>query len=323
MPYPDWEIERMKGLLSDYQIVVPTHYLSESEIVDDNSDAKVLIPVNNTKVINGTVLASLKKLRLVQQAGTGLEYVDLKAAERLGIIVATAVGANAQSVAEHTFALILALSSRLFFAEDFLSNQLFKNEPWPPRHRPELLKSEIYGKSMGLIGIGSVGRKVAKIASKGFDMKVFAYDPYVQNVAREEDITLTDLNTLLRTCDIVSIHATLTDETRNMISKDQFRIMKKGALLINTARGGIIDEAALRVALKEGQIAGAGLDTYSIEPPTSIDSLPDLPNVVMTPHIGGNSTESKIRVQDVMVENVRRLESGASLLNVVVPRAAR
>lgn len=323
MPYPDWEVERLRGLLPEYQIVVPSRYLSEAEIVEGNPDARVVIPVNNTKALNKTVLGSLKGLKLIQQAGTGLEYVDLKSAEELGVIVATAVGANAQSVAEQTFAYILSLSARLPFAAEFLRTQAFKKEPWPPRHRPELLKSEISGKTLGLVGIGSVGTKVAKIATHGFDMKVVAYDPYVKSASLPEGITLTDLDTVLRSSDVISIHATLTDETKSMIGREKFRIMKKTAILINTARGGIIDEAALLEALQQGRIAGAGLDTYSVEPPSSLESLLALPNVVLTPHIGGNSTESKVRVQDVMVENIRRLERGASLLNVVVPRPAR
>ena len=323
MPYPDWEVKRLRELLPEYQITVPSHYLSEAEIIEGNPDAKIIIPVNNTKVLGKKVLESLKNLKLVQQAGTGLEYVDLQSAEKLGIIIATAVGANAQSVAEQTFAYILSLSSRLPFAAEFLKSQAFKKEPWPPRHRPELLKSEISGKTLGLVGIGSVGAKVAGIAIHGFGMKVLAYDPYVKKGSLPEGITLTDLDTVLSSSDVVSIHATLTPETKNMIGRDKLRIMKKTAILINTARGGIVDEAALIEALRGGQIGGAGLDTYSTEPPASLDSLLALPNVIQTPHIGGNSTESKIRVQDVMVENVRRLESGAGLLNVVVPKAPR
>lgn len=323
MSYPDWEVERMRRLLPDYVVEVPSHYLTETEIIENNPDAKIVIPVNNTKALNKTVLQSLTNLKLIQQAGTGLEYVDLKSAESLGITVATAVGANAQSVAEQTFAYILSLSSRMPFAAEFLRSQSFKKEPWPPRHRPELLKSEISGKTLGLIGIGSVGARVAKIAIHGFDMKVLAFDPYVKSTSLPEGIALTDIDTVLKSSDVISIHATLNDETKNMIGKDKLGIMKKTAFLINTARGGIVEEKALLEALKRGQIAGAGLDTYSIEPPATLDQFLALPNVVLTPHIGGNSTESKVRVQDVMVENIRRLESGTSLLNVVVPKPSR
>lgn len=310
----------MRSLLPDYEIEVSPRYLSDAETAERGSDAKVVIPVNNTKVLNKAVLESLKNLKLIQQAGTGLEYVDLRSAQSLGVTVATAVGANAQSVAEQTFAYVLSLSSRLPFAAEFLRSQAFKKEAWPPRHKPELLKTEISGKTLGLVGIGSVGSRVARIAAKGFDMKVLAYDPYVKPASLPEGIALTDLDTVLKSSDVISVHATLTDETKNMIGRESFKIMKKTAILINTARGGIIDEGALLEALQNGQIAGAGLDTYYIEPPATLDPFLALHNVVLTPHIGGNSTESKVRVQDIMVENIRRLERGADLLNVVVPR---
>jgi D-3-phosphoglycerate dehydrogenase len=320
MPYPDWEVSRIRSKLPDSIIEVPKKTMTEKELLDLFPDAEVIIPVNNTRILTKTVLQSLKNLRLIQQAGTGLENIDLGSAEQLGITVATAVGANAQTVAEHTFALILSLSTKLKYAEEFVRNRHFKDEPWPPRHRTELLKTEISGKTIGLVGLGSVGIRVARIAAEGFAMKVLAYDPYVKSLDQSQfKISLTDLQTLLPESDVISIHCLLTNETRGMIGPREFQLMKKTPLLINTARGPIVDEKALLEALSEGRIAGAGLDTFSIEPPDVNNPLLNLPNVVLTPHIGGNSVESKTRVQDVIIENIRRLETGTPLLNVVVP----
>jgi D-3-phosphoglycerate dehydrogenase len=320
MPYPSWEINRLKQFLSDYEIIVPNHYLTQQEVLKYHRDVQIVIPVNNTRLLDSYLINSLPNLRLIQQVGTGIEGVDLKMAEEKGVYVALAVGPMAQAVAELTFLLILSLYCKLKELLEFMQKRMYIKENWPPRHL--FLRQEICNKTIGVIGFGAVGKAVANIARNGFQMKVLVYDPYVsEEVINQLGCVKVDLETLLRESDIVSINCILTEETRKMINEDRLKLMKKTAILINTARGEVVDEKALVKALREGLISGAGLDVYEKEPPQPDNPLLDLPNVVATPHIGGNTREAKIRIQDIVIENVRRLERGEKLLHQIIPRS--
>jgi D-3-phosphoglycerate dehydrogenase len=177
--------------------------------------------------------------------------------------------------------------------------------------------SELWNKTLGLIGLGRIGRGVAKRAL-GFDMKVLAYDPYVsQEQIQPLEVTLTSLDQVIAAADFLSVHAALTDVTRNMIGADQLRAMKPGAYLINTSRGGLVDEAALYQALAEGQIAGAALDTFVDEPPLGSPLL-QLDNVVLTPHVGAHTREAIERVGILAARNVvQALQTGEPVCRVV------
>jgi phosphoglycerate dehydrogenase-like enzyme len=169
--------------------------------------------------------------------------------------------------------------------------------------RRELKGVELTGKTLGIIGIGRIGREVAKRAL-GLGMKVIAYDPYVKEI--DMDVKLVDLDTLYRESDYITVHVPLIPETRHMISKNEFEKMKNGVFVINCARGGIIDEEALLEALKSGKVAGAGLDVYETEPPTSDveKEILSMPNVVATPHIGASTKEGQKRVGKEIVQRI-------------------
>jgi D-3-phosphoglycerate dehydrogenase len=257
--------------------------------------------------LTSRVLENAPKLKIVSAHGVGVDYIDLQAAARRGVIVANCPGANDQAVADLAIGLMVAVARRI----PAVDGQVRQGQ-WG-RHSG----SELWNKTLGLIGLGRIGRGVAKRAL-GFDMKVLAYDPYVgQEQIRPLEVTLTSLDKVIAAADFLSVHAALTDETRNMIGADQLRAMKPSAYLINTSRGGLVDEAALYQALTEGQIAGAALDTFVDEPPLGSPLL-QLDNVVLTPHIGAHTREAIERVGILAARNVvQALQTGKPVCRVV------
>jgi len=239
--------------------------------------------------------------------GVGVDHIDLKAAARLGIIVANCPGTNNQAVADLTIGLMLALARQIPAVDRKLRQHIWG------RHSG----SELWQKTLGLVGLGRVGCDVARRAL-GFEMKILAYDPYVSAAqARASQVTLAPLDEVIAAADFLSLHASLTDETRGLIGAAQLRQMKPTAYLINTARGGLVDEAALYQALTEGVIAGAALDAFAEEPPWN-SLLLTLDNVVVTPHIGAHTREAIERVGLLAVQNVvQALQTGEPVCRVV------
>lgn len=254
--------------------------------------------------ISAETLRNVENLKVIARHGVGYDNVDVGEATRRGIAVTYTPHANAESVAEHTFALILALMRRICEA-----SKTVKSGGWSERSK--LIGFEIYGKTMGIIGFGAIGRRVAEIAIKGFDMRVLAYDPYIN---REEMLKLNvkpaDLKELIRDSDIVSIHAVLTSETYHLIGEEELRQMKPKALIVNTARGQIIDEKALIKALREKWIAGAALDVLEAEPPERENPLLSMDNVLVTPHIAAFTFEALKRMDLMVVEDIVRIYNG-------------
>jgi D-3-phosphoglycerate dehydrogenase len=239
------------------------------------------------------VLENAPRLRVVSAHGVGVDHIDLKAATRLGVIIANCPGANDQAVADLTIGLMVSTARQIPHVDrDVRGGKWGRYEG-----------SELWKKTLGLIGLGRIGHGVAKRAS-GFDMQVLAYDPYVDEKQAEAiGVCMTSLEEVIASADFVSLHATLTEETRNMIGKRELEQMKPSAFLINTARGGLVDEEALYRALIEGKLAGAGLDAFTSEPP--LDSpLLELTNVVVTPHIGAHTKEAIERVGVLAAQNV-------------------
>jgi (S)-sulfolactate dehydrogenase len=263
------------------------------------------IIVRNRTQMKGATLAACKKLRCIGRIGVGLDNIDVAECERRGIRVFPATGANAVSVAEWTIAAILMGLRDVWHAKDDVLGG-----KWP---RIAMMKGEAAGRTLGIIGFGDIGRKVAKRAA-AFDLKVIASDPYVQAndpTWREYGVTRVTLEKLLAESDIVSLHAPLTDETRNIIDAKSMAQMKKSALLVNSARGGMIHEADLAAALKAGRIAGAVIDVFDQEPFPKNSVLEGVPNLWLTPHIAGVTHESNERVCKVTGENVSRFLKGA------------
>jgi D-3-phosphoglycerate dehydrogenase len=245
------------------------------------------IVVRSATKVGADLLAAGGKLRVVARAGIGVDNVDVAAATERGILVVNAPTANLLSATEHTFGLLLALARNIPSA-----NASVLAGEW---ERKRFQGGELQGKTLGVVGLGRIGQAVAARA-RAFDMRVTAHDPYLDAaVARRLDIELLPLEELLAQADAVTLHLPLSDGTRSLIDGERLRQMKRGALLVNCARGGIVDETALLEVLEEGRLAGAALDVFAQEPPVDL-TLAGHPRVVATPHIGAQTREAQERV---------------------------
>lgn len=252
--------------------------------------------------IDEDILKASPALKVVAKHGAGTNDIDVAAATRLGLSVLAATGANAHSVAEHALMLMLALSKDLRRQDTFVRDGGWEKKSYQGH--------ELRGRTLGLVGIGMIARNLAVMA-RALGMSVVAFDPYAPEEAFTQGVKREDsLDTLLAGADIVSLHCPLTDATRGLIGARALDLMKPTALLINTARGEVVDEPALVAALTAGRIAGAGLDTFSPEPPAPGNPLWALPNVVVTPHVGGVTEEARREVSLMTVRNVLALLKG-------------
>jgi len=261
-------------------------------------DAVVL---RGSKPFTARVLAAAKGLKIIAKNGAGVDSVDLAEAARRGIVVAVAAGANAEAVAEHSIALMLALVRDLHRLDRKLRQGGWEGTSW--------LGRDFRGSVVAIIGFGSIGRATAQLAA-ALGAHVIVMDAFAKP---EEYEVENDLDRLLARADIVSLHCPLTPDTRGLIGKRQLASMKKGALLINTARGPIIDEAALIDALRSGHIGGAGLDTFESEPIAADNPLLSLENVIVTPHVAGVTRNAALRVATTTAHNVVNVLEGRSL----------
>ena len=220
----------------------------------------------------------LPDLRVISRVGVGIDMVDIEAARRRGVELSVAAGANSRSVAELVVAFAIALLRHVPAARDGL-----RDGGWS---QPK--GGTLSGRTVGVVGYGHVGRDVARLV-RAFGCPVLAYD--VRPVDEEGVTAMADLDELLEAADVVTLHVNLTDETRGLIGASRLSLMKNGSVLINAARGGLVDEAALKDALRNGPLAGAALDVFEREPPTDRELL-ELPNLLATPHIGGSTEEA-------------------------------
>ena len=245
------------------------------------------------------VLYAVDRLKVISRTGAGFDTIDLEAAGERGIMVTNTPGANSDSVADFAMGLLLSLARQILQMDGAV-----RAGRWPIQ-----LTMEVGGKALGIIGLGHIGKRLAKRAL-GFDMTILAYDPYPDTAfAVEHGITYLPLDELLTRSDFVSIHSPLSPETTGLISERELRLMKPTAYLINTARGPIVDEASLIKALREGWIAGAGLDVLSKEPPGS-SPLFSMEQVVLAPHVAGETEEAYARMGMWAAENVVKVFEG-------------
>jgi D-3-phosphoglycerate dehydrogenase len=297
--------ERGLALLREkgWNVLIPAAAALPAEI----ADADGLVVRSATKV-TPALLEKAPRLRVIGRAGVGVDNVDVEAATRRGILVMNTPGGNAVSVAEHTFALLLALARYVPQA-----NASIQAGRW---EKSSLSGTELRGKTLGLVGLGRVGTEVARRA-RALEMKVLAYDPYVTPaVAREVEVDLVPLEDLLRQSDVVSLHSSLSAATEKMIDAAAIAKMKKGARLVNCARGELIDEAALAEALRSGHLAGAAVDTFAQEPPKN-SPLIGLPNLIATPHIAGSTAEAQEEVGTAIAQQVRDYLADGLIRNAV------
>jgi D-3-phosphoglycerate dehydrogenase / 2-oxoglutarate reductase len=278
-----------------YEVIVsPT--ITAEELMHAAADVDALLVRGRTKVTT-EVIAVAKRLKVIGRSGTGVDTIDTKAAQDRHIAVVNAPGANAQSVAEHTMALMLAVSRHIVPAVNSV-----KAGKWEKANYHGM---ELQGKTLGILGMGHIGSRVAKLA-EAFGMTVLFY------------VRGGDLATVLKQSDVISIHLPLTDETRGRIGAKELASMKRTAMLINTARGAIVDEKALVSALQEGTIAAAALDVYEKEPLSPDSALLKLTNVILTPHVGADSPESENRASLSVAQDIHRVLQGEKPRNSVV-----
>ena len=278
--------------------------LTEDELIPLLSGCNGLIA--GVDFITRKVIENAPTLKVISRYGVGVDRVDLVAAKEKNIVVCNTPGANANAAADLTFALLLCLARKIH-----LLNQKTKEGEWPRSSGFEL-----YGKTIGIIGLGAVGKAVAKRAS-GFSMKVMAFDPAVDlDYVTKNNIIAADFLDIIEKADIVTLHVPLNNETRNIISKEIMGKMKEGAVILNTSRGGLIDENAAYELLKTGRLAGLGLDTFEKEPPGN-SKLFSLDNVVVTPHTGAHTNEAVSAMAEMSVKNLMDVLSGKPCPNTV------
>ena len=255
----------------------------------------------NDLVVNDEVLDMAPGVSAIAKMGAGLDTVDIDAASRHDAIVFHTPGANNQAVADHTFALMLNVARKIIYCDTSLREKRWEHT--------KIMGLEIWQKTLGLIGLGAIGRCVA-LRAKGFEMKVVAHDPFwPEAFATEQGIEKVAIDELLRVSDVVSIHAPLTSDNRGMIDAKALETMKPTAILINAARGGIVNEADLYEGLKNNVIAGAGIDVFEHEPP-SASPLLELENVVLTPHTAAFTFEGMNNMSAGVVAQLIEYQKG-------------
>jgi len=270
---------------------------TESESIHYLEDADAAFMGFNK--LSGNAIKSAKNLKVIAKPGVGVDNIDVNMATEKGIIVCNTPGVNAEPTADHLFGLMIAVARKI----PFLDKITRAGKGW--EKTPPFLGAEITNKTLGIIGTGRIGQAVIRRA-KGFNMEILAYASHmIKNAKLIEDLSIKylPLKDMLKNCDFITIHVPLTDETRGLIGIEELRVMKKTAYLLNTSRGSIIEEKALVKALREGWIAGAGLDVFEEEPLLESE-LFELDNVVVTPHTAGYSLEASLKARIMTAENI-------------------
>jgi D-3-phosphoglycerate dehydrogenase len=300
--------------VSEWERLANVEYVAtqdETGLLKQIVDADILIP--GWKVpITAKIIAAGKKLKMIQVFSVGFDKVDHKAAAKKGVMVCNTGGSNAESVAELTWGLILGLFRRIPGGD-----RLMRTGKWG-RFKADKQKL-IWGKTLGIVGFGAIGRLIGKIGRLAFNMNILTYDPYV--IPETVEVfggRLVSLETVMKESDVVSIHVPLSDTTRHMIGIRELGMMKSTAIIVNTARGAIIDEAALIQCLQEEVIAGAALDVFEVEPLHVDSPLRSMDNVIMVSHIG-TCPEVFIKMRKAGIENVARFLKGVKPMRIVNP----
>lgn len=261
----------------------------------------------NRRGVSAAELAAARRLKVISKHGIGVDNIDVAAARERGIVVTNAPGASSLAVSEHAVGLMLAVLRRIV-----LSNRLARagETGWHPDFRG----AEIAGKTVGVVGVGNIGRRVAAILGRGFGARVLGLDPYLSAETWAAlpfpPERVPSLAGLLPQVDILTLHVPLTDETRGMIDARALARLPAHAIVVNTSRGGVVDEAALAAALASGRIAGAALDVFSVEPPTGDHPLLAFPTVVFTAHIAGYSAEAMAAIGNAIAEDILAVLEG-------------
>lgn len=296
-------VERLEDAGCEVRLNPYGRPLTPVEIVEHAKDADVIILGNDR--LDSATIGKLPNLKLVVRHGAGLDNIDFSEFDKREIAVANTPGANKEETADLTFALILDLARMMTQSINQLKGGVWNKIPG----------RSLYGKTIGIIGVGAIGMAVANRAM-GFGMDILGNDIVQRDEAARYGLLYTSLNELLSASDIVTIHVPLTSATKNLIGARELKRMKPGALLINTARAGVVREAALEKALMSGHLGGYAVDVYAKEPPNPTPYM-SLPNVLTTPHIGSSTMEANLRMGDMAVDNILAFMNGAVLPNKV------
>ncbi|RYD04136.1 2-hydroxyacid dehydrogenase [Desulforamulus aquiferis] len=299
-----WE-EGLEVLREQGEVKYDQNLWKSDNLLETIKDADLLIVRNQTKVTR-ELMEQAPNLKVVGRLGVGLDNIDVAAAKELNIKVVFARNANAVSVAEYVFSAMFAFSRPLEKA-----SQDVKKGNW---NRKLFTREEIYGKTLGLVGVGEISARLASRA-KAFGMNVIGFDPFLppyELACTDIGVRMDSLEKVLAESDYVSLHVPLNDQTRNLINRDSIKTMKKTAYVINTARGGVINEDDLYEAIKAGEIAGAALDVLIKEPPQG-NKLLELENVIVTPHIAGLTEEAQVRTSELVARECLKVLKGRAL----------
>jgi phosphoglycerate dehydrogenase-like enzyme len=311
-PLPAPMVERLRPLFpagADFA-VVPTY--SEADLAQYGADAEILLVIHRR--MDAHLLSLVPHVRLIQRVGVGYDNLDLQALKAGGIVAAYTPGANAGAVAEHTILLMLALLKRFVAAESGV-----RQGGWPNAELLQAGLGDLSTSTIGLVGMGSIGRSVAeRLLPFGSHLLYTARHPVDQTIEQQLALRYTSLDDLLASSTIVSLHVPLTADTQGLIGEAELAKMRPGALLINTSRGEVLDEAALQRALVSGHLGGAGLDVLRDERPGG-DPFVDLPQVIVTPHIAGASRAGVGHMLEMALTNVARFLGGEAPLDVIPP----
>lgn len=255
--------------------------------------------------ITKSVLDKAKKIKMIQRTGVGLDSLDLEELKKRNIPLYVNQGINAESVAEHTLLLMLACMRKLPIVYGNTKNGIWKKQ------QQGVQTFEIAGKNVGLIGMGNIARSVVRLL-KGFNVNIFYYTPFRLSEDREKELGITycSYEQLLPKVDILSLHCPLTEQNKHIVDENFIALMKDGAILVNTARGGLVDTVAVINALRTGKLAFAGLDVHEEEPLAAENLITKLDNVILTPHIGGITNESFRRMMHDAMRNIKKFDNG-------------
>lgn len=282
----------MKILISDaFDPSLPDKLAAFGEVTDDKDrlpEVDVVLVRSKTKCRKDYIDAA-PNLRLIIRGGVGLDNIDVEYARSKGIQVFNTAEASSVAVAELAFALMIAVPTRLVEGHMGMSEKQWLKK--------QLKRTELMGKTLGLIGAGNIGTELARRAI-AFGMRAIAYDPFLKS---HDTVDLVTIDELFKESDYLSLHVPLTDETRGMINAETIGQMKDGVVIVNTARGGCVDEGDMKAALESGKVRAYATDVFLSDPPDDSCPLYDAPNVIMTPHIGASSKENMLRIGDVVV----------------------
>ncbi|CAM3968524.1 phosphoglycerate dehydrogenase [Paenibacillus alkaliterrae] len=282
--------------------------LSEDELVAIIGEYDALLVRSQTRV-TAKIMEAGKQLKVVGRAGVGVDNIDLDAATQRGIIVINAPDGNTITTCEHTFAMMMAVARHI--PQAYMKTV---NGTWD---RKSFLGVELRGKTLGVLGMGRIGSEVAKRA-KAFDMEIIGYDPFMTEERAEKiGVKLASVDDIVRNADFMTVHTPLTPETRHMIGRAQFEVMKPGMRIVNCARGGIIDEIALVDAVDQGIVAGAAFDVFEVEPPAEDHPFLTHPKIIVTPHLGASTIEAQENVAIDVSEQVIHILRNEPFINAV------